>query len=717
MTDLYAQREALAQVLSDIPLADWRDYKAAWLLDFWLHLNYPRKLVRLINRIGLALKMERGTTADPDCANIVARFIVAGPRGGGKSLMDAAVEFIAWVFFDADVVNVGGSETQAQNVYGYLQGFLRQYGEEIEKWNMGGRNVLIETKKETMSKTIRKIDPLTLHIPHLVDKDGNDIEFVGTPLAKDSEAFIAVCAASQKQVRGPHAGSELRGGLLVVDEEGEVDADIFNAAKYMINTANPGVMVRTSTYHTAVGTFAEDFEDPDLRGFERHRFSIFDVCATCPYAVTTAAQWDALGQGTARAPGDDFRGIQHLPVLQPDCANCPRPEYFRDYRYERDGKTGEMKVVGKPWCGGAAAFATNGWIGWETDNGVLQQFKERANDEEFEVELCGLRPSTLGYVIKDRDSLKDCFVPDSLCDYLPPYAPDGTYNEGAGECIGTVDWGLKGMCAVMVLQNRTDLNAPMGCRVAVEVEDLGMQSEGVVYQYFEGMRDLYGVNEIWADSSHPYNNQALRERGFHVEEVFFAKDKETGAGSINAHVENGALLIPQEKGRVATAQLLKWRRDKGGKIVKGDDHFCDSLLCGLLRYQHLVAPRVTDAPGRKAEAGEVNRAAQRLTATLDRRGALPAPVSDAGARSVMESTRQFMPPQADQRGSTGRVPLSRPPSPFGSAAAPHTPGGRTLSVSIAPREGVSPGAGVETPTQRVMREARDKANRPPPERG
>lgn len=702
MNDLYLERQVLEEVLNDIPLKQWRDYDGDWLLDFFLHLKYPRKIARIIRRVCLALRGARPKTDNPELQNIVARFIVAGCRGGGKSMADAAIEFVAWVFIDADVVNVGGSEIQAQNVYAYLQGFLGQYSEEIERWSMGGRALPLDISKETMSKTIRKIDPLKLHTPTLVGADGEPIDFVGVPLAKDTQAFIAVCAASQKQVRGPHAGSEMRAGLLVVDEEGEVDADIFNAAKYMINTAHPAVMLRTSTYHMAVGTFAEDFEDPDQRGFERHRFSIFDIAKTCPWAKTTPEQWSLLDAGKARAPGDDWRGLLHLPVLQPDCSACPKPEYFRDHRYEMDGKTGEMKVVGAPWCGGAAAYAKNGWIDWETDGGLLQQFRDRANDEEFEVELCGLRPSTMGYVIKDRDSLKSCFVDDDLCAYLPPYDESGRYNEGAGECIATIDWGLKGQCAVTVLQNRTDLNMPFGCRVAIEIEDLGMQSEGVVYAYMEQMRDRYGVNEIWADSSHPYNNLALRERGFQVEEVFFAKDKETGAGSINAHIENAALMIPRESGKIATQQLLKWRRDKNGKIVKGDDHFCDSLLCGLLRYLHMVAPRVSDMFAQRTQASQVNRQAQAPAAPRGRRGETAAPISEgSGAAAVNAAARQLAPPMPRQ------FSASRAPSLFGNRQS-----GRDFTVSIPAATPQAPAApGGESPTERIMREAREKARR------
>lgn len=573
--DPFRELMAVRAALDQVELPDWGQWTGTDLLDFFLGLRYPRKLSRVLNRIYAAE---------------ATRVIIAGPRGGGKSMLDAAIEFLMWVFRDFDVVNMGGSEMQAANVYDYLRGFLQQFDNGIEQWNMKGRAPGITLLKETMQRTVRTLDPMNLHTPKLVGEDGEVYEFTGVPLAKDSSAFVAVLAASPKQVRGPHAGSERRGGLLVVDEEGEVEGSLYNAAKYTVNTARPSIILRTSTYHNAVGTFAEDFENPEAKGFERHRYSIFDVARPCHYAVTTPEDWRRLNSGEARIPGDEDKSVIDLPVLQPDCANCPEPTYFRDTRFIRDAKTNELRPLSQPWCAGAAAYAENGWIDWPE---ILQLFRERPNDEDFEVELLGLRPSSLGYVITDRDALARAVYPDAQCRYLPPVKSDqwgraAGRNIGAGECIITIDWGLSGTCAVMCIQNRYDLNPPYGVRVVIDVADLGHMGDTLVYDHCDDLRRRYEVNEIWADSSHPYQNRNLAERGYDVHIVYFAKYKEHGVGSINMHLAHDALRVPEDAGRTLVKQLRGWRRDKNGQIVKKDDHFPDSLLCGALRYLDMV---------------------------------------------------------------------------------------------------------------------------------
>ena len=539
-----------------------------------------------------------------------------------NSMQNAALEFLLWAFLDFDVVNIGGSEQQAGNVYAYLQGFTSQYREAAREWNLGGRVAPVTLLKETMVRTVRRVDPLKLHRPTFFEANTEEYEFTGTPLAKDSQAFIAVLAASPKQVRGPHAGSERRGGLLVVDEEAEVAAEIYNAAKYTVNTARPSIILRTSTYHNAVGTFAEDFENPEAKGFERHRFSIFDVARACPTAVTTAAQWADLRAGQRRIPGDDDKSVRHLPVLQPDCSACPHPEYFRDGRPGVLTESGESKGAREPWCAGAAAFAENGWMTWVE---IEKLFVERPNDEDFEVELLGFRPSSFGLVVTDREGLNACVADDELCAYLPPERRDASgfvigRNEGAGECITTIDWGLSGVCAALTVQNRYDLNPPYGCRVVIEAVDLGHMADTLVYDHCDEMNRLYGANEVWADASHPYQNRNLAARGFDVHIVYFAKMKELGVGSINAHVARRAFRFPREMARTLIEQLRGWRRDKGGKVVKGNDHFPDSLLCSAVKYLDMVNYVFQpDGGGPARRAGLVNQVATAKEGAQDER--------------------------------------------------------------------------------------------------
>src|SRR5262245_13487633 len=52
------------------------------------------------------------------------RFIIKGPRGGGKSKMLGALGFTRWYLLLRRIVNLGGSLEQAKGVYNYFLGHV-----------------------------------------------------------------------------------------------------------------------------------------------------------------------------------------------------------------------------------------------------------------------------------------------------------------------------------------------------------------------------------------------------------------------------------------------------------------------------------------------------------------------------------------------------------------------------------------------------------------
>jgi len=96
-------------------------------------------------------------------------------------------------------------------------------------------------------------------------------------------------------------------------------------------------------------------------------------------------------------------------------------------------------------------------------------------------------------------------------------------------------------------------------------------------------RRMYDINEVYGDSSHPFENDALRKADFKVTEVTFVSFKEAGAGAVKWFFEKKRIELP-EKFKDVIDQLKKWRRDKHGKIVKKDDHFPDALLCTMMKW-------------------------------------------------------------------------------------------------------------------------------------
>ena len=53
-----------------------------------------------------------------------SRFIIKGPRGGGKSKILGALGFVQWFLQLLSIVDMGGSLQQAQGVYNYFVGHI-----------------------------------------------------------------------------------------------------------------------------------------------------------------------------------------------------------------------------------------------------------------------------------------------------------------------------------------------------------------------------------------------------------------------------------------------------------------------------------------------------------------------------------------------------------------------------------------------------------------
>jgi len=163
------------------------------------------------------------------------RFIMKGPRGGGKTKILGAFGFVEWYLKLRDVVNMGGSLTQAENVYNYFMAHC--YAQEG----------IVESlpAEPTMKKT-------------LTDK-GN---------------YYKAIAASQKQVRGPHPHD------LIIDEACEAKDDLIEAALPMVTASKDPLVVMTSTFHKIFGKFQEVWDAADELGYARFSWDVFDVTSS-----------------------------------------------------------------------------------------------------------------------------------------------------------------------------------------------------------------------------------------------------------------------------------------------------------------------------------------------------------------------------------------------------------------------------------------------------
>ncbi|MGH7960224.1 MAG: hypothetical protein ACRERD_00165 [Candidatus Binatia bacterium] len=181
-------------------------------------LKFPKKF-----RILFALIWKRASS----------RFIIKGPRGGGKSKSLGAIGFALWFFKHLNVVDMGGSLEQAKNVYNYFS------------------NTCYE------NEGILKALPNEPLMQRTVSDQGN---------------YFKAIPASPKAIRGPHPD------VLLIDEAVEAKDEYITAALPMVNTSPHQLIVITSTFHKIFGIFQDIWDRAEELGYYRFSWDIFDVC-------------------------------------------------------------------------------------------------------------------------------------------------------------------------------------------------------------------------------------------------------------------------------------------------------------------------------------------------------------------------------------------------------------------------------------------------------
>ena len=192
-------------------------------------ITFPKKIKELLDYVLDHVKKKE-----------MFRVICKGPRGGGKTRGIASIELILWYLYNWDIINLGGSFSQAEKVYSYLT--------EAFQSKMISHSLESSTQRKTKSKT-------------------------------GSQIFVL--AATEKQTRSPHIGGADKGGLLVIDEECEAEETVVNSALPTINSAHPSGIIRSSTFHKAFGTFQKTWDGADKLGYKRFAWDCFDVSEKC----------------------------------------------------------------------------------------------------------------------------------------------------------------------------------------------------------------------------------------------------------------------------------------------------------------------------------------------------------------------------------------------------------------------------------------------------
>lgn len=476
-------------------------------------LKLPKKPVLVMIELGVLTEeqaIEKYGVIEPGLRELVEDVcllreksaVAVANRGGGKSFGVSFIEFFLWLVLDFDALNLGGSELQADQVYQYLIGYLEQ---------------------EPYWKSLVKGEPMR-------EKTFNK-----------AGSWVRVLTASPKSVRSPHAGGKpgnRHGGILVIDEEAEADAEIVAASLATINTARPSVNVRCSTFHNLEGSFQEVVDNHQEMGYKLYRWDIFDVCEAC----------DCVDECQSQEP-------------------CFREDHWEDYM---DPDTGEAarRLVHRAYCGGKARYA-DGWVPMTEIEAMFRRMKR--NHSRWEVEAMGSRPSTHGHVIKDMIKYAENKTPDSGESLYIPGSPIEV----------DVDWGT-GAAGVCVWQEQ-----PFGKHALLHADLVKDNNQtqlfGIILGYASRYQaDLVGIAADIGGGGN-YLNKSLREEyRLPVRDVNFAEEKEAAVAAWNILNEGDKLILPTEHDDFHS-QVANWRR-KNGRIAKGNDHLCDAAICYFSKF-------------------------------------------------------------------------------------------------------------------------------------
>ena len=361
----------------------------------------------------------------------------------------------------------------------------------------------------------------------------------GDPLQSETRlkngVTLSCVPASEKAARGKHVAG------FVADESCQEDVrvgKILHAAVQGALSEPNFTIVLLSTFHVPFGFFQENWDLAEERGFSRYRWDVYDCMARCDVGLDEASADDPLALAYCR--GD-----------------CPLTEVVLD----RDA---EGQVIGEHFegCHGRARTAA----GHLSRDNVLKAKMLNRGTDVWAVEHECKRPTSSG-MIYDAEKVQATVFP--LSDIERP-------TGGVRRAVG-IDWGR---FAVAVLAERAVDHVSIS-----EGRIFDSKTIGDLVQYLVELRSRVGDFVVYADAENAYGNLDCRNAGFEVVPVAFNKHKEGGIENLARYFNHGKIQIADD-GHLKTVirQLLRYRRNEAGRIVKEDDHGPDALMCAMLHF-------------------------------------------------------------------------------------------------------------------------------------
>jgi hypothetical protein len=361
----------------------------------------------------------------------------------------------------------------------------------------------------------------------------------GDPLLSETRlkngVTLSCVPASEKAARGKHVAG------FVADESCQEDARVGRVLQAALQGAlsEPNfTIVLLSTFHVPFGFFQEAWDQAEERGFARYKWDVYDCMAPCRV-------------GLEEATDDDPQALNYCR------RECPLTESVPD----RDA---EGRQVGEHFegCQGRARSSA----GHLSRDNVLKAKMLNRGTDVWAVEHECKRPTASG-MIYDAERVQQAVIPSDQ--FVPP---DTAVRRAVG-----VDWGR---FAVAVLAERH-----IDCVVVRECRAFHSKTIGDLIQYLVELRVRVGQFVVYADAENAYGNLDCRNAGFEVVPVAFNKMKDGGIENLARYFNHGKLrIVDHADSPTLVRQLLRYRRNEAGRIVKEDDHGPDALMCAMLHF-------------------------------------------------------------------------------------------------------------------------------------
>ena len=314
--------------------------------------------------------------------------------------------------------------------------------------------------------------------------------------------------------------------------------DSFKAAMNITMSEPEHMIIMLSTFHVPVGMFQQYWDFAEERGFTRYKWTVYDVMSRCEEGSEFITEDDPEALGFCRT-------------------SCPLTE-----QVEVKGEDGRVIGTAYKGCDGKARKGS-GFLGREN---VINAKLMNTGSEIFDVEFACERPRFSG-PIYGLESIERAVV-EEIEDPNP---------EQGRLCAG-VDWGtIEG--SLVLLKDCGDFLTVVASRfISARIPS---DFAEILYEW----QDEHGHLEVFADASHPFNNNELDDMGFDITAVDFGVLKDDGVANLLRMFVHAKVKIIEEGNDRLIQQLKHFHRDqKTGKIVKKDDHGPDALMCASVTF-------------------------------------------------------------------------------------------------------------------------------------